>query len=245
MWCRNCQQDVPAVAAAGNSALICCARCGVDLHGRDDNSAEAAPPYPVESPAPLRLADSGGASALDGFDDWKLDDELREAQRLVNKIKAQSEPPENLASDEPSDASTGPRRAVAPRDTAGRGARLLAWARAGRGLAGLGGGCALLFWSIVSRRPELWTVGLPVALVSQVVLIFGMLLRRHGPVDFDNGQRPRAVSSALEQVQASSGGMQPSGVSVHFSNSSGAVAALDTKQLTRQIETVMRRHRAA
>lgn len=39
------------------------------------------------------------------------------------------------------------------------------------------GGAILLVWAVVSERGELWAIGLPAAIVGQVVLLVGLVLQ--------------------------------------------------------------------
>jgi hypothetical protein len=178
----------------------------------------------------------------DSYNDWKLDDELREAQRLVSLIKTQrrqNDPDDDIA---PAADTTSGRKAACKTTSGGGG--FLSWSLSGLGLSGLVCGCALLVWSLVSQRDELWTMGLPIALVSQVILVCGVLLRRDGE-EKASSDRNADASATLVQVQSTAGGMHPSGLSVHFSNNGQPGASLDNDRLRREIEAVMRRPRAA
>ena len=237
MWCPTCQQDVPAVAAGPHSARVCCARCGEAVRTfASDSSEDDAPAQGFDFP---RSASVPPASSLL---DWKLDDELREAQRLVRLVKSQSDGGNRTAEQTDSDPSPKHSPAGARRSS---GSGLFGWTLSGLGLSGLVCGCALLIWSLVTGRNELWTIGLPTALVSQVVLVCGVLLKRDDSEVADEQGRSQA-STAVIQMQSSMGGMHPSGLSVHFSNaSSGGETSLNSEQLRKEIEAVMRKSRAA
>jgi hypothetical protein len=45
------------------------------------------------------------------------------------------------------------------------------------GTIGLVCGCGLLGWSLAEGRPELWSIGLPVAAMGQVALLVGLVLQ--------------------------------------------------------------------
>lgn len=244
MWCRVCQQDVPAVAAKGSAASVRCARCGEVFGGTDSKSASES------SSAALRVVNSAAPPAWKPHD-WQLEEELREAQRLVRLVTSQSS--DTRASSSPADErSNTPKaeRAKGASRSSGQapqqphqGGGTFGWVLSGLGLSGLVCGCTLLVWSLASGRDELWTIGLPTALISQVVLICGILLRRDDSTS--NSERTSDPATTLVQVQASQGGMQPSGLSVHFANTASAGQTLDTDQLRREIEAVMQRQRAA
>jgi len=241
MWCRSCQQDVPAVAALGDSSRVCCARCGDVLHRREEAERAPTETAPDETAQTLPLDGIAPRRPLEGFHDWQLEEELREAQRLVQKIKTHGGRAHRR-----DDEDAAARDAQPQRRRSGRRAPLRqkggmwAWSLAGLGLSGLVCGCALLVWSVASQRQELWTIGLPIALVRQVVLVCGMLLRRDGDEAVTEEERTEP-SATYVQVQSSAGGMHPSGLSVHFANAPSERAALDTNRLRRDIETVARR----
>ena len=65
-------------------------------------------------------------------------------------------------------------RPVAKKSTAPRRS-WFAWPATGLGIMGLVCGVVLIGWSMAGSRPELWSVGLPMALVSQALLILGLL----------------------------------------------------------------------
>lgn len=241
MWCRVCQQDVPAVAAKGNAASVCCARCGEVFRGTDSKSASKS------SSAALRVVNSSAPPAWKPHD-WQLEEELREAQRLVRLVTSQSASTKAVST-QPGERTNTPKAEGASRSSGQgpqrphQGGGTFGWVLSGLGLSGLVCGCTLLVWSLASGRDELWTIGLPTALISQVVLICGILLRRDDSTS--NSESTSSPATTLVQVQASQGGMQPSGLSVHFANTASAGQTLNTDQLRREIEAVMQRQRAA
>jgi hypothetical protein len=214
-----------------------CARCGRGLGLACDKPAgsAAATVERAEPKSPLQLGD------------WKLEDDLREAQRLVRLIQLQCDEPlaceEETASEGPSPA--GRASANEPvRESAG-GASLLTWLVLGCGLSGLVCGVVLLVWSQVSERSELWHLGLPVAVVSQALLATGLLLQS------ESRKKPAAAQSeARTQVEAepapwqinSAGALHASGVSLHFSAAQQAVPT--SRQIKQQIDAALRRRSA-
>ena len=230
MWCGNCQQDVPAVASGAEAASICCARCG-DPFPRPparDTASEAGPlsmvDFPQLEPPP----------ATRSLLDWKLEDELREAERLVQLVRSQSGETAKTC-----EASAPPASSAAQPSRNTR-AGLLTWLLSGLGLAGLVCGCSLLIWSLISGREELWAWGLPTALVSQVVLFCATLLRRDG-----KPAETTAAATTLVQMQSSTGQMQPSGLSVYFTPPPAGSSSVNPDALRQEIEAAMRRNRAA
>ncbi len=164
MWCGNCQLDVPAIASAGNSNQICCARCRQEL-GRDAQPAASATP--------------------DALEDWDLTEELHEIERLVGPF---AELPEEMRTA----PTQEPRSAQAVRslpDAAGittdrlktpRKSGLFSWVLIGLGVMACAFGGGLIVWSLIADRPELWQLGLPVALLGQGGLLAGLVLQLDG-----------------------------------------------------------------
>lgn len=235
MWCRNCQQDVPAVVSGADVARICCARCGDPFPGHTAAEGD-------QGAEPLSIVDfphNSLSPPTNSLSDWKLEEELREAQRLVQAIRSQSG---HHTDTNARAVSTAPQTATPAINASG----ILAWATTGLGLSGVICGSTLLVWSLVSGRHELWTVGLPTVLVSQVVLVCGLLLRR------DDNQQPTseevsAASAALVQLQSSAGDIQPSGLSVHFAHTGNDSNArrMNSDELRKEIEAALRRNHAA
>jgi hypothetical protein len=54
---------------------------------------------------------------------------------------------------------------------------LAAWLVLLTGLMGMACGGVLLGWSLVAARQDLWRIGLPIALVGQIVLVIGLILQ--------------------------------------------------------------------
>lgn len=232
MWCNRCQQDVPATAQ--NAGGLTCACCG--------NLLPRTAAMEANQPAPEAAA--AASAAAEGiahhFCDWRLEDDLREARRLVRMAQAQSKDEPAGAAGEgalrQTEAASVPALAMAPVRRAG--GLSFGWLLAGLGFSGLVCGCALLAWSQVAARAELWNAGLPIALVSQAVLVVGVLLL----LDFGSaGAVPAAAfAPAASHLHVHSGGLAATGVSVHFSNGPQQ-SPVDGGQLARQIEAAMRR----
>ena len=96
MWCRNCQQDVPGIAAPDDSGVVCCARCNTEIAGSEVESATAGIPWDADSePAsefvPHQFSaqhaqDQAPVTSL--LDEWELDDDVRSAQRILGSLSA-------------------------------------------------------------------------------------------------------------------------------------------------------------
>lgn len=170
MWCKTCRQDVPGVARGG-SRPAACIRCGTAL------MHEAAPGVERLAEHGVELDQFDQVSALppplEGLDDDPLEHQaLRSAQRLAARRMA----PLRHGVDRPHPLPRGrhgrPREPHAAPSSAG-GA--LAWLLLWNGLAALVCGGILLGWSSWGGRPELWSLGLPVAIGGQASLIAGLV----------------------------------------------------------------------
>ncbi len=177
MWCKSCQQDVPA-QSAGDKQSLCCPRCGSNISIAPPKSADTAPADDRQPPV---------------YDSWELDEELLHIERVLQADKAKSDQAEaayqreaarfdlphtvsptawHLPAAQPSNKSR-------PKEEAKNGAlvTLCTWLSLSTGTAGFVCGGILLGWSLATGRQELWTIGLPVALVGQVALLIGLVLQ--------------------------------------------------------------------
>ncbi|MBM4001724.1 MAG: hypothetical protein FJ295_00335 [Planctomycetes bacterium] len=222
MWCSTCQQDVPAIVLPGSDdPQRCCARCkrrfelttGGDLAEKNAASGGAV----TEARGVPRPA-SGSEDHRLLFDTWKLDEELRAADDLLRRIGLPARPLENpLTADvEQRRAELAMRRvnaAHAPTQTPARRTQTpeaehdapdryparrtswIAWLALGFGITTLVCGGVLIGWSLVAPRPDLWNIGLPLALIGQAAVVIGLLLQ------LDRlWQSSRATSEAIQQI---------------------------------------------
>lgn len=180
MWCRKCQQDVPALAS--QAGKVGCPRCGDRLRPAsaagspsDASTAASSAPQPTDQP-PL-------------FDDWETDAQLRQIERTLGSA-ARGQPHEATYRREAArfDAPhNGPAAWHLPvktqleqakhRKRAGDGLAGFVWPALLLGTMAFVCGGVLLGWSLVSGRTELWTIGLPIALGGQIALLIGLILQ--------------------------------------------------------------------
>jgi hypothetical protein len=188
MWCKHCRQDTPSISTASRHGM-CCGRCGVPLTG-DTQSSQQAPdtghePHPAEVGLDLE-APSVGTSA--NFEDWQLDQNVRSLQARLEpwKSRRSARRVKSPASRQPQwrvDAAHArvPRFHKKPRRRAAAGG-------AGRsptftnsalllGLLAMMGGVAVLGWSVVEARGDLWNIGLSATVAGAVVFLLGLVLQ--------------------------------------------------------------------
>ena len=187
MWCKNCRQDVPAVAADDRRATRCCSvRRGV------------APAGPVAVTVHTAGLEGSGDSDFDlddqdstplepdgGLDDWALDVELQRLHRLVTAAMPSSTAAiagnaarvllairQNGSNRQPGSSTLAVSR-VAPR----RRASIVVWSLLGFGIMAFVCGAILLAWSLIADRSELWTLGMPACLAGQLGLLLGLVFQ--------------------------------------------------------------------
>ncbi|MEM8864267.1 MAG: hypothetical protein AAGF31_01830 [Planctomycetota bacterium] len=181
MWCRHCQQDVPAVAQ-GADERVQCARCQRPL---------GATPFaaPVsDSGVPLKPAvevEPWSAADVLGAEDEQRIRQLGQQLRTARRVGSQANPAgRKLRFDTPASATgvdAAPARpsidpAVTPAPRApSKPSQASAWMVALLGALTLGIGLGLLAWSLFGERPDLWNWGLAATLSGQGLLIVGLL----------------------------------------------------------------------
>lgn len=173
MWCRSCQQDVPAVADPAQGLHRCCARCG----SRFDRPAHAP-----------------GADAVEGGESFELlpdfvEQKQGDVQQLLDRTDAAIRQIQALATAEDRDAIACAARArvsdksvlqqteVLSRRLAARKQPVssLPWLVLGVGLSVFVCGAILTAWALLGQRPELWSVGVPLLVAGQVA-VFAVII---------------------------------------------------------------------
>lgn len=140
-------------------------------------------------------------------DNWEIGEQLRHIERVLRIDKSGRQPPaekegrrlrldaahtEHPQRHKPPKGKKSRRKA-----SAGRGSWLgaLAWTMLSLGSMALACGGVLLAWSAATGRDDLWTLGTPIVLVGQLVLLAGFILQ------LDRlWQNSREASAKLEHV---------------------------------------------
>ena len=206
MFCPACQQDVPALAVPEEPGVIRCAFCSEELEmrvqesgGRDpklalsdgsDESNESEEAETIQqqervSPLPPRL----------DLEDWELEPQLRAAERLLKGLR-QEAPAEQVSAVHaahrpapdwhvpaaniplPAEVAQARRQTNIPEQAEKSGT--LAWTCLSLGVMALACGGVLIAWSLLGGRDDLWSIGLPLAVVGQGGLVIGLLLQLDG-----------------------------------------------------------------
>lgn len=189
MWCKNCRQDVPAVAAADRGGVRC-SRCGGSLRQPEPVAVtvhtaglEAGDESDFESKRPAPVSQEPDSD----FDDWALDIELQRMQRLVSASLNPGESPPPALPPLPLTHSTasgsGNTIDLASHAVAGnsigpaRRSSITVWVLLGSGIMAFVCGAVLLAWSLVADRGELWTLGMPICLAGQLGLLLALVFQ--------------------------------------------------------------------
>ncbi|MCA9175650.1 MAG: hypothetical protein KDB14_14295 [Planctomycetales bacterium] len=158
MWCRQCQQDVPAVISSRDQRL-CCPRCAQEIT-RHEEQPVFEPDWAVE--------------------DWDLDADLRELDSLQRELHPEPAAPREARArtrfDTGAVAATPPSAPTEPPPPALGLRTTMMWCVVLPGISLLFSGAMLTAWSFWGNREELWRVGLPAAVVGQALLMLGVLL---------------------------------------------------------------------
>lgn len=183
MWCRNCQQDVPAIGSADKSAVRC-ARCRKPFSGEtvteDANDTARVTNLPTASDSKTDWLEK----AL--LEDWELEDELNEAQQLVASIGVR-QPADFPIRVDGAHVAGKTRESAYVRPSAKVSKRLrptqsafFSWCMLSLGMMAFVFGAVLIGWSFAEDRPDLWRLGLPFTLGGQAALIVGLVFQLDG-----------------------------------------------------------------
>jgi hypothetical protein len=159
MWCSTCQHDVP-VTAAGGESLPVCGTCGSRLIEASAQTRLVKPQLPDE--------------------DWQIEADIRSVHRLIDSLRrTRLDASAEIAAPHLPPAA-GPAVLDEVPISSGPKSNLAAWTLLSLGLAVFACGTALLVWSLIAGREDLWPIGLPLALVGQAGLIVGLVFQLEG-----------------------------------------------------------------
>ncbi len=191
MWCRSCQQDVPAVASK-EDATVRCARCHAGLSASPashttDRCAETSAESTVEVQPPAIAADDWPADALArDWERWELAEDLRKVDRLINALgvrRVDASHDACLATQESRTAAEphGDRRGFSRSGSRPTGKShqrsLCAWSILALGLVTAAAGAMLLVGSYWMNRADLSQLGMPLILAGQAALAIGLVVQ--------------------------------------------------------------------
>jgi len=188
MWCQNCGQDVPGIAAEGSSEYRC-PRCrgalrqgdiSLRIGGGSEHTSE-------------QDKDSASLPRASSYDGWALEQRLKHIERLL-AAEIRSLPAG--IDDEPGEQSATPLRPATqlrfdaahaeftqPHDQnaaetpsiRGRLASAFVWSALLIGAAMSACGGFLMGWSMLAAREDVWSIGLPISLVGGIGLFAALI----------------------------------------------------------------------
>ena len=185
MWCRNCQQDVPAIGSTDDSATGC-ARCHKPFS--DDATTNAPDAAKDIAPTKTRRAPSNSTDWLEKalLEDWELEDELNEAQLLAASLGVR-EPASSTIRFDATHRPGRTRESTYARPSSKSRQRqqpaesfFLSWCILSCGMMAFVFGAVLIGWSFADDRPDLWRLGLPFTLAGQAALLVGLVFQLDG-----------------------------------------------------------------
>jgi hypothetical protein len=199
MWCSQCQQDVPAVAEAGGTGRVVCARCQRSFTAAQPAHTTTVCDHGIpldEFAANATVDDSATTDPVAALSDWQTEQRFRHIARTLRTGARESQLPSHTAAagyyrfDPPQNllVDTEP---IAVRSTAVRnpssashylpnrrssGGQVLAWLIVICGFISFSCGVGLVSWSLAEELPFYWDVGTLMALVGEGLLVYGLLL---------------------------------------------------------------------
>ncbi|HIM31248.1 MAG: hypothetical protein ABGX07_07620 [Pirellulaceae bacterium] len=188
MWCIECEEDVTAIGGDFADAIAVCPHCTSQLvtssHQADDvstNPNSSSARSTGERRGPLDLPTTPPMH----WDDWQLDADADELQRLLEQFDAMADvkPQEAGQADPPSSplpvAATTMAPAALRLNRRAKSARTpwFAWLVFSGGLMLFVCGSVLSIWSWVAGRGELWVIGVPITLAGGASLLISFVLQ--------------------------------------------------------------------
>ncbi len=189
MWCPTCQQDVPAIAAAKGDGFTC-PRCGIAADTASVQPGGADDEQQIDAGIDLAAADLANATRPFDFGHEKLDADLERTDRLLRRPpiwaanKTVAAPGAGLPTGiEQSNPQVAPNPQVTTRQQTvvqtptRQFTAPIAWLLVAVGQGVFSCGAALLVWSHVLGRPDIWEIGLVLTPGGLFAITLGLLLR--------------------------------------------------------------------
>ncbi len=195
MWCRNCQQDVPAVARGANGPLVC-PRCELDLPAIPASHGTISDGMLSDTGIALDLYDekkSESPPRIDLLDQDELRQQLRRIGRKLGPIRKDAQEEKGARIDWMHGPATVPECSEAnlasmayhtsrePTPSVRTTGTWLASLLLLCGLAGIAAGAGLLAWSAATpwfsanQSTPAWQWGMTTTIASQGMLIAGLV----------------------------------------------------------------------
>jgi hypothetical protein len=173
MWCKHCGQDVPGLLSTIDKQLTC-ARCGKKLDGATASSVTASASKAGEQSIG---GDTPSVPPRAAHDFWFSQEKLRHTGRILKGTRPTVERLDETLRFDPGAPMLPPAPVV---NRPNRGlvllSAVLAWSLLAVGISASCCGGLLTVWSLLSGRPHLWNLGLPIVVLGQLALVCGLLV---------------------------------------------------------------------
>jgi len=156
MWCPQCQTQVAGIASPREQSALVCAKCQTRLTVESKHNADIPSRSANTAPLPgLRLDTHRMQSTLSRVDQLvQRFGEPADFKEVGQRIPAQRSTPSSAPPEEPIVANTEDRFPWLASLSLAGGVMLLVC------------GCFLVVWSVLAKRPELFNIGFPIAVIS-------------------------------------------------------------------------------
>ncbi|WDI42812.1 hypothetical protein [Bremerella sp. P1] len=156
MWCPQCQTQVAGIASPREQSALVCAKCQTRLSTDSKSTSDTRPSSEASVPLPgMRL------------DTHRMQATLSRVDQLVQRFGETADFQE-VAQRIPAKRASQPQALPDPADSpdSDDSFPLLASLSLAGGVMLLVCGCFLVVWSVVAKRPELFNIGFPIAVIS-------------------------------------------------------------------------------
>lgn len=192
MWCSSCQQDVPGITSPNGVSAVGCARCGSSLgseQGRrseiDFVELESAPAYRCTvGRNSEKLSESSNASSRLEWERFEWDANLPHPDLVLHELPelqpGKGQFPTASETRTPIGQTAAAWRNASDKHWSSRGLmqRRVGWCFIAWGL-GSGAPCGLWAMWFYAQNDSLWMLAALTAVVSLLVLLFGLILVLH------------------------------------------------------------------
>lgn len=209
MWCPQCQTQVAGIASPRERSAMVCAKCQTRL------SVEAR----VTSEAPRRLEPVAPLPGI-RLDTHRMQVTLSRVDQLVQRFGEPAdfkEVAQRIPAKRPNSPQVPTDPALIP-EADDRFPLLASLSLAG-GVMLLVCGCFLVVWSVVAKRPELFNIGFPIAVISLACMALAACL-----FFYDASGKQAETQKWLADVQNQLGGIRD--IANHSRHSLGSIPDL-------------------
>ena len=182
MWCRHCQQDIPAIGPVTAYGARC-SRCHRTMDSPADSESAETKPLPEADPTARREIERQLQSAQNAIAAGKASSTLRWDTGMLDSPMPFSQQAESTNVNQPAIKPAPLKRPSVQRSRQARKpnknsfvlSQVVGWISATVGTATLGLGLGLLVWSLLQENTTLWSYGLGATVAGQSLMIVGLI----------------------------------------------------------------------